>query len=652
MGLNPKQQEAVGHGDGPLLIAAGAGSGKTMTLTSRLAELIRRGVPPEAIVAITFTNKAAGEMRERISTMTMTNDHDRKNYSHSHRYSHGSPFIGTFHSFGARILRAEAEFFNRTRYFTIFDDEDSLRLVKKAVQEAGADRERYRAGVVSSRVGKIKNLLLEPAELLDQTELAIYETYERLLEKQNAFDFDDLIEKVVRLFRKNDSVLKHHQEQYRYVLVDEYQDVNPAQYEFIHLLAKQHKNLSVVGDDAQSIFGWRYADLRNFLDFERDWPDAKIVVLDQNYRSTPAILTAASAVIKNNIRQRPKELWTENKDSELIKVVAAEDEVEEAEWIASAILTMTNNNDHDAKPDESRRLAGHRHGHRHGENAAVLYRTNAPAPKERGSLNEVERQSPSIAILYRTNAQSRSLEQALLEAGIPYRIYGGVKFYERKEIKDIVAGLRYALNPRDELAAERIRKTFLKRTASELLAELPAWGQKNSALETINFFLAKGNYLAELEKNFINAEERKENINELIVFASEFPTLEAFVERVSLLQATDLPTKTANLKPQTSNRVNLMTIHMAKGLEFDNVFVAGCAEGLLPHQMSYRSRDELEEERRLMYVAMTRARKNLTLSFAELPSRFLYEIPPELTEFTSASGEKRELPDEDEIYID
>ncbi len=616
MDLNPKQKEAVGHGNGPLLIAAGAGSGKTMTLTSRLTELIRRGVPPEMIVAITFTNKAAEEMRRRVThNLQLTTNYSRpttddKNQNRvvSHKTSVVSqPFIGTFHSFGARILRAEAKFWGRTRYFTIFDNDDSLRLVKKAVERTGANRERYRAGSVSARIGKIKNLLLEPEELLDQTELAIYENYENTLKDQNAFDFDDLIEKAARLLRKSREALHCHQRKYLHLLVDEYQDVNPAQYELIRLLAESHRNLSVVGDDAQAIYGWRFADFRSFLNFERDWQGAKIVVLNENYRSTPTILAAASSIIKNNVHQRRKDLWTKNSDHGPIKVIRAGDEDEEAAFIVETIKKFPAS---DSRP----------------QNAAILYRTNA---------------------------QSRAIEQALIQCDVPYRIYGGVKFYERKEIKDIVACLRFALNPKDELAAERIKKTFTKQKALKILSDLPGFGKKGSTLEVINFFLSAGNYAAELERGFRNAEERMENIQELIVFASEFPTLESFVERVSLLQATDLPAnKILNSKSQIPNSVNLMTIHMAKGLEFNNVFVSGCAEGLLPHQMSYRLRDELEEERRLMYVAMTRARKNLTLSFAGLPSRFLYEIPAELTEFMNLGGDSKALPNEDAVYID
>ncbi len=645
MDLNPRQQEAVDYGEGPLLIVAGAGSGKTKTLTSRLIKLLSAGVPPASIAAVTFTNKAAQEMQNRISSSanneSYTNKRIRKFETNSLFVDGKLPFIGTFHSFGARILKKEARSFKRSSAFSIFDDDDALSLLKETIKKLEFSFEKCPPPVVASDIAKVKNLLLGPEEILDERGLEVFRAYESALARNNAFDFDDLIEKVVWLWRKHPETLEKYRNKFRYLLVDEYQDVNPSQYELVRLLAGKHKNLSVVGDDSQAIYGWRFADFRNFLNFEKDWAGAKVVFLEQNYRSTANIITAASAVIKNNVFQKPKNLWTENRAGELIKVVKAGSAEEEAGFIAQRVNLLI------------------------GELAD--WNKN----RKTQLTNQLINQSTS-AILYRTNAQSRALEQALIQNNIPYRIFGGVKFYERKEIKDIIAGLRLAFNPKDGVSAERIRKTFPKETAKVLTGELPALGKKLAILELINFFLANSRYFDYLKQKFKNAEERRENINELIVFASEFTDLGEFLERVSLLQSTDLSTRnidipvptghlpkgekyrnqppTSNLQPPTS--VNLMTIHLAKGLEFDSVFVAGVNEGLLPHQLSYGALQELEEERRLMYVAMTRAKRELYLSFYNLPSRFLYEIPPELTEFINIHDDSEELPDEEEIYIE
>ncbi|MBI2024510.1 MAG: UvrD-helicase domain-containing protein [Candidatus Harrisonbacteria bacterium] len=580
--LNPNQKEAVEYSGGPLLIAAGAGSGKTKTLTNRLAWLIKNGAPPANIIAITFTNKAAKEMAERISVPSET-------------------FIGTFHSLGARILKKEAKFAKRAPSFTIFDDDDSLSLIKKLMKEMNLSKEKFSPLELERKISQIKNEFLDPAEFDDVT-AEVFKNYETALVKNNAFDFDDLIEKVVKIFQKNPEVLKKYQEKFKFILVDEYQDINTSQYQLIKLLAEEHKNLSVVGDDQQAIYSFRGADFRNFLNFENDWPGAKIIKLEQNYRSSGTIINAASGMIKNNKFQTPKTLWTENAEGNLIKVIKAPDPETEAEWIATEI----------SKP---------------------------------------RRELPPTAIIYRTNAQSRSIEQALIVAGIPYKIFGGFKFYERKEIKDLLAGLRLAFNSKDSVSKDRLEKNFDKKTAAHLILELPRLSEKLKIIELINFFINNTDYFEYLRKNYKNYPERIENVNELIRFASEFETLDEFLERVALLQSTDSP-KNQILDSRFQLPVSLMTIHLAKGLEFDRVFVVGCSEGLLPHQMSYGSLEELEEERRLMYVAMTRAKKELALSFTKLPSRFVYEIPPELTEFVDLGGNETELPDEEEAWID
>ncbi|MDP3901766.1 MAG: UvrD-helicase domain-containing protein [bacterium] len=593
--LNKKQLEAVNHGDGPILIAAGAGSGKTKTLTSRLLRLVQNGAPPESIIAITFTNKAAKEMADRMAGYKLP------------PYQH--PFIGTFHSLGVRILKQESKFLKRTPAFTIFDDDDSLSLIRKIMKAADVDKEQYSPVKMRGKISSVKNELLDPKEHLDKIALRTFEDYEISLTKNNAFDFDDLIEKVVTLFEANLEILKKYQQKFRYILVDEYQDVNTSQYQLIRLLAAEHQNLSVVGDDAQSIYRFRGSDFRNFLNFESDWPKAKIVKLEQNYRSSNNIITAASALIQNNKMQKPKELWTENPEGSLIKVIRTADGDQEADYVAEQIGNIYDNSNKD-------------------------------------SINQ------AIAILYRTNAQSRSIEQALISADIPYKIFGGLKFYERKEIKDIVAALRLASNPKDNLSAERLSKTFTKAIAADLLKELPRLGQELNILELINFFLHNTDYFEYLAKHFKNPQERIENINELIAFAAEFKNLPEFLERVSLLQSADQPKGSPTGAYRNLPPVNLMTIHLAKGLEFDRVFVIGCNEGLLPHQMSYGAMEEIEEERRLMYVAMTRAKEDLSLSFFSTPSRFVYELPPELTDFVNLTGNKQNLPDEDDMYID
>lgn len=590
MELNPRQLEAIEHKNGPLLIVASAGSGKTKTLTGRLVKFLENGINPENIIAITFTNKAANEMKSRIMSQVSLKE----------------LFVGTFHSLGARILKNEAKSVKRTATFTIFDEDDALSLIKTVMKSLDISKEQCNPVAVRGQISSVKNELLDPEEYLDKRGLAIFKKYEEALVQNNGFDFDDLIEKVVWLFKNKPEILKKYQTQFQYILVDEYQDVNTSQYQFVKLLAQEHKNLSVVGDDAQSIYAFRGSDFRNFLNFENDWPNAKVVKLEQNYRSTGNIITAASQVIKNNKFQKPKELWTNNEAGGLVKVIETSDAEQEAGFVADAINQQMANN-----------------------------------------------KQPLTAILYRTNAQSRAIEQELIVNQIPYKIFGGLKFYERKEIKDIVAALRVAFNPKDGVSAERLAKTLPKETAKYICQEMPRLGKELSILQLINFFLENGNYFEFLDKKFKNSRERVENINELIVFASEFKDLSEFLERVSLLQSADSPKSIRQLanKSQMSN-VSLMTVHLAKGLEFDNVFVIGCSEGLLPHQMSCGSQDDLEEERRLMYVAMTRAKKDLHLSFYNLPSRFLYEIPPELTKFISLGNRHRDLPDEEEIYIE
>ena len=590
MDLNPKQQEAVEHKEGPLLIAAGAGSGKTRTLTQRLMHLIASGVNPENIIAITFTNKAANEMRIRIS-----ND---KSQIPNHKL-----FVGTFHSLGARILKAEAKYLDRNLNYVIYDDDDSMSLVKKIAKELDLSKDQFNPAVIQAVISKTKSELKD--EPSGKVYSFVFKKYEEALTENNAFDFDDLIQKVVVLFQNNPDVLKKYQTLWQHILVDEFQDVNTSQYEMIKLLAQKHQNLAVVGDDFQSIFAFRGADFRNFLNFEKDWPKAKVILLEENYRSTNTILKAANGVIKNNKLQKPKTLWTSKSEGDTVKVIAASYDNEEAEWVVKKIVE--------------------------------LMRAGDPLNK--------------MAIIYRTNAQSRAIEQNLIACGLPYKIFGGIRFYDRKEIKDIVAALRLANNPKDSVSAERLMKNLPKKTARQIVEAMPKLGKELNILELINHFLEEADYFEYLEKHQKNPEERIENINELIVFAGQFVKqggVTAFLEQIALASSADSH-KESDI---TSPAINLMSIHIAKGLEFQSVFVIGCDEGTLPHHRSYEEKGGLEEERRLMYVAMTRAEKNLFLSFNKMASRFLYEIPPELVEFIQLKSQRKDYLNEEEEWID
>jgi DNA helicase-2/ATP-dependent DNA helicase PcrA len=596
--LNEAQERAAHAPAGPLLIVAGAGTGKTSTLTSRILYLIEKGIAPRKICAITFTNKASAEMAERVFDYQKdtSREADRGNV----------PYIGTFHSFGARILRKECRSFGREPNFAIFDDHDSFDLIKKAVKgvtlrEKTDDNERSSKSTkkdeapmfFAQKISEIKNDAfmkdMQRTHISPEKENQIrivFDAYEAALQRNNAFDFDDLIQKPVLLFKQNPAVLKKYQTAFDAVLVDEWQDINPMQYEFVKLLAGSHRNLSVVGDDEQTIYTWRYADIKTFLNFDKDWKDATVHFLEENYRSTGTIVNAAQAVVQNNRFRTPKKLRTSNPEGDPITLFEAWGENEEAAWIAKKI--------------------------------SDLQRTDVQS---------------TVGILYRTNAQSRAIEQALIRENVAYRIFGGLKFYERREVKDAVAALRYAANQKDEPSRERLEKNFSRRKFTEFKNGLTAAADPTPA-GILNIFLESFGYFDYLEQNFINAAEREENISELAAFAAEFQTLADLLEKVSLVQSTDKPSGgTAGThdknERQDGSIVHLSTIHLAKGLEFDSVFIAGASEGVLPHVRSMDNDDALEEERRLMYVAMTRARKKLFISFFGMPSRFLSEIPQE-----------------------
>ena len=615
--LNDAQERAAHAPAGPLLIVAGAGTGKTSTLTSRIRHLIEQGTPPEKICAITFTNKAALEMLERVSAF-------EKGRSAAHKH----PYIGTFHSLGAKILRKECRAFGRDANFAIFDDHDAFELVKKITKATfPRDKNREETGrkaqkkdeapaFFAEKISEIKNgvfakngaggkLTLEKERQVEN----FFDAYEAALQRNNAFDFDDLIQKPVLLFKKDPSVLARYRAMYDAILVDEWQDINPMQYELVKLLAGGHRNLSVVGDDEQTIYTWRYADIKTFLNFDKEWKDAQVHFLEENYRSTATIVNAAQAVVQRNRFRTPKRLWTANPEGDPVLLFEAWGENDEAAWIA--------------------------------RNIALLRATDG---------------SGSVGILYRTNAQSRAIEQALLRENIPYRIFGGLKFYERREVKDAVAALRYAANTRDEISRERLEKNLTRRKFSEFKASIDAL-HNPSPEEVINVFLKTFGYFDYLEENFTNATEREENVSELVVFAKEFKTLPELLEKISLVQSTDNPSGGNKTRKSHSGEldpavVHLSTIHLAKGLEFDSVFIAGVAEGILPHIRSIDNENSLEEERRLTYVAMTRARKKLHLSFFGMPSRFLSEIPQEYLRSVSVDDGEEYSRNEDLIFYD
>ena len=644
-GLNPAQAEAVQELDGPLLIMAGAGSGKTKVLTCRIAHLLQRGIAPYNILAITFTNKAATEMKERVAKMVGTTARDI--------------WLGTFHAFCARLLRVEIE--NLPGYksnFVIYDTGDMQAVIKSCLKELNLDDKQFPPNSILATISNAKNALQSAEEFARsasyfhaQKIAEVYALYQRKLRNNNALDFDDLLLLAVQLLQSDPNVREKYQEKFRYVLVDEYQDTNRAQYLLAKLLAGKHGNICVVGDADQSIYGWRGADIKNILDFEKDYPAAKVIKLEQNYRSTQMILDAANAVIENNSSRRPKQLWTDNPEGEPIGLFVADDERQEARYVAETIV-----------------------------------RLNTVFNVSYGDL----------AILYRTNAQSRVLEESLMKSAIPYTMVGGLKFYDRKEIKDIIAYLRVIFNPNDDLSLQRIlnvpRRGIGDTTVSKLLAAardnemslfdvisnpdlaegltarvrkplenlaelIFAWIGAMSEIPVVDLVdrvIKESGYWAELEGSDDPQDEaRLENLKEFVSVAKDFAlgeleeTLENFLSQVALVSDIDQ----AELG---ESRVTLMTLHSAKGLEFPVVFMAGMEEGLFPHSRTLMNEEEIEEERRICYVGITRARRKLYLSHARSrnvfgrnvnypASRFLEEIPPSMLERVGVKVAPRHL---------
>lgn len=590
-GLNPKQQEAVVYISGPQLILAGAGSGKTGVLTHKVAYLIiEKKIPPEQILMLTFTNKAAGAMRERIRKLLMSN-------IKSLTSNIGLPFAGTFHSLCAKILRKDGKFTGISPDYVIYDETDQKEAVKEVMVKMNISPKFYSPAAVLSTISQAKNELITPLEYLNiargvfQTTVAqIYLEYQNLLKNNHALDFDDLIFSVVDLFQKHREILNRYSQQFKYILIDEYQDTNHAQYILTKLLSKKTPNICVVGDASQSIYAWRGANFQNVLNFKKDFPQTKIFYLEQNYRSTQVILQAAFAVISKNYSHPVLKLWTHNPKGQMIQIYASKNEKDEAQFIISEIT------------------------------------------RRRLKLSDV-------AVFYRTNAQSRVIEESFLEAGIPYMLFGGVRFYERKEIKDVLSYLKCVINPQDSVSRKRI-ETIGKNRAQAFLGMQNKLSLDLTTLEILNKILDTTGYLKLYNPKDNEDLMRLENIAELKSVAENFPYLTDFLENVALIEKEYRPKK---LKTATSqkNAVTLMTLHSAKGLEFPVVFMIGMEEGLFPHSRSMMDVSELEEERRLCYVGITRAKENLYLSFARrrlyfgtrtqnFVSRFITDIPQDL----------------------
>lgn len=595
--LNQQQQEAVTHWGTPLLVLAGAGSGKTKVLTHRAAWLIaEKGFEPSSILLLTFTNKASGEMKERIEHLLVK--------------VKDSPYAGTFHSFCALILRRSGERIGLASNFVIFDENDQLEIVKQAEIRYGLEK-KIKPQAVRHTISQAKNELITPLQYSEyargeyqQNVAKIYLEYQRLLTQNDALDFDDLLIETVKLFKTDQETLEKYRNTFKYILVDEWQDTNKAQYEIIKLLSFRQQNLTVVGDAAQSIYAWRGADYRNINYLKRDFPNLTIINLEQNYRSTQNILDAAYGVISQNKNHPILKLWTENKKGEKIKLYQAKSEMDEANFLVQET-----------------------------KNSNISY--------------------DQIAVLYRTNAQSRVIEEALLSSGIPYVLYGGVRFYERREIKDVISYLRLVANPNDSVSKKRAEKigkgrflklkSFIENKIVRKEKQILLNDKEVSTLEILDLILEETKYLDLYDPNNEEEQARLENIRELRSVATEFPNLNEFLSQVTLVEAVQKSRGRIVDTTDKQKAVTLMTTHAAKGLEFQIVFIVGMEEGIFPHSRSLTSQEELEEERRLAYVGITRAKEKLYLTFASrrlifgsrtnnLPSRFLSEIPDKLIE--------------------
>ena len=635
-GLNDKQKEAVTHIDGPCLVLAGAGSGKTKVLTTRIANLIEQGIPSYNILAITFTNKAAKEMKERIEKIIPNN------------YA----FVGTFHSLGVRLIRENAELLGLDKTFSIVDSDDVLSIIKKILKDNGLDPKNNPPSYIRNKISTIKNEMMTDDEISrlfntpqDKIASRVYYEYQDILRKNNSVDFDDLLRLPVKLFMENKDVLEKYQDKYKYILIDEYQDTNEVQYKLSKLLAKKYKNIFIVGDPDQSIYMFRGANFRNILNFEKDYKDAHIIPLEENYRSTQHILDAANSVIKNNKERKEKNLWSRNGDGSQIKYFRAYDGKHEIQLVL----------------DEIKRLISEGY------------------------------EKKNISVLYRTNAQARLVEEMFLKSNIPYKVVGSYYFYSRKEIKDLICYLRLILNNDDEISLRRVinvpkrgigeatisklekeakeQNTSIFQIISkgkelqfkELIKELTYESQNLSLTELIDLILDKTGMRQEYEedKNLEN-ELRLDNLEEFKSITKTFEertgsvSLEDFLEEISLIAD-------VTEHKEDSDVVTLMTIHSAKGLEFEVVFLIGMEDGIFPHQNSFTEDGGLEEERRLCYVGVTRAKEKLYISNAKRrmlygkdvinpPSRFIKEIPDELLEIQNQNMFEEEKINKSQFY--
>lgn len=603
-GLNDQQKEAVTYTGGPLLVLAGAGSGKTKVLTHRVAYFISQDlIKPENALLLTFTNKAANEMKARIFKLTGGN----------------SPTTGTFHSFCAKILRIDGEYIGIPKNFSIFDEADQKDAVKEIMERLNISTDEFNPASILNGISEAKNQMLTPAEYINfvrsewqEVAAKIYFEYEKALKEMGALDFDDLLIKTVELFKKNPDILKKWQIRLTHIFVDEWQDTNKIQYTLTKLLVGKSENLTAVGDASQSIYSWRGADYRNINYLMRDYPNMKVVNLEQNYRSTQNILDAANLVISKNTGHPILKLWTQKAKGSRIKIYGARNGFDEADFVVNEVENL--------KKYSAEKLS---------------YK--------------------DIAILYRTNAQSRVLEEAFLHAGIPYVLVGGVKFYDRKEIKDVLAFIRYLVNPKDSVSKKRIEKVGIRRF--EKLETYRNEGQDLGGLTTLDILdvvIQKTDYLALFQKESEENIARLENLKELRSVATEFPEINEFLENVALVEASQDSNKRIRPDTQLSDTVTLMTLHAAKGLEFPIIFIVGMEEGLFPHSRSLMDANQMEEERRLAYVGITRAKEILYLTYANSrlyfgerisnpPSRFIMDIPEELLE--SVGGEIGSLKD-------
>ncbi len=657
--LNPEQKKAVMCTEGPLLVFAGAGSGKTRVITNRIAYLIiKKGVNPNNILAVTFTKKAAGEMQERIISLLKELKSESK----------GIPTIGTFHSIGAMILRQNAKELGLSNHFSIYDSDDTDNMIKELLLERDIDIKQIKPASISHFISSAKNEMISPEKFrshyggyIEDIAAEIYPVYQKQLLAQNSVDFGDLLYLTVKILSENEDVRKKYQDMYKYILIDEYQDTNFAQYKFAKLLSEKHQNICVVGDDDQGIYAWRGANIKNIQSFEDDFKHVTVIKLEQNYRSTKNVIKAAVCVIEQNNSRVEKVLWTDNNDGDSITMYQAGDQENEAEYVVEQI--------------------------RH--------------------LQQLGTSCKDMAILYRTNYQSRAIEEALLKSGLPYKLVGGFRFYERKEIKDIISYLRFCFNIKDELSMDRIINTPSRKIGPRSVAQLhdlskqvgctlgelllgayacingeyrkdieinntvlnnidskkEEWSKylnlvnlfgyiyfyskDRDILEIIDLILEKTKYIQWFDDKTEQSEMKKENITELKNVASTYAqkyekkSLEMFLNEINLIEQ-----EQDKNQDGSGNYVNLMTLHSSKGLEFEYVFIVGMEEGLLPHSRSFMEEEDMEEERRLCYVGITRAKQKLFLTFAErrqtregytsqIPSRFLGEIPQDICDYYS-----------------